>query len=155
MTQSILDRSWSIMRLTYGAVPIVAGADKFSNLLTDWTQYLSPLATRVVPVSPSTFMKAVGVIEMVAGALVLNRRSTRFGAYLVGGWLVGIAVNLVTTRRYFDIAVRDLVMGIGAITLGQLTKARAQERARSADVESRAREQTPGREQPLPGVYAP
>jgi uncharacterized membrane protein YphA (DoxX/SURF4 family) len=126
MSETVLDRSWSIMRATYGVVPIVAGADKFSNLLTDWKQYLSPLATRIVPVSPSTFMKAVGVIEMAAGALVLNRRSTRFGAYLVGAWLAGIALNLVTTKKYLDIAVRDLVMGIGAITLARLTRARAE-----------------------------
>jgi uncharacterized membrane protein YphA (DoxX/SURF4 family) len=116
------------MRLTYGLVPIVAGLDKFTNLLTDWTKYLNPLATRIVPVSPSNFMRGVGIIEVAAGALVLNRKTTRFGAYLVGGWLGAIAMNLITKRSHYDVAVRDIVMGIGAITLAKMTEARMQQR---------------------------
>lgn len=125
MQESQLDRPWWTLRLTYGLVPIIAGVDKFTNLLTDWTHYLSPLATKVIPVSAPTFMHAVGIIEIIAGVLVLNHRTTRFGAYLVSAWLACIAVNLVSTGNYLDVAVRDLVMGIGAFTLAKLTEIRA------------------------------
>jgi uncharacterized membrane protein YphA (DoxX/SURF4 family) len=123
--QEATTKSWWTLRLTYGLVPIVAGLDKFTNLLTDWTHYLNPLATKVVPVSAPTFMHAVGVIEIIAGVLVLNARTTRFGAYLVSAWLAAIALNLITMGNYLDVAVRDLVMGIGAFTLAKLTEARA------------------------------
>lgn len=136
MQDSAIDKPWWTLRLTYGLVPIVAGLDKFTNLLTHWTQYLSPLATKVVPVAPSTFMHGVGVIEVIAGLLVLNRKATRFGGYLVAAWLAAIAVNLITTGTFFDIAVRDLVMGIGAFTYAKLTEIRGAElpaeRARDA-----------------------
>lgn len=129
-----LDTPWWTLRLTFGLVPIVAGVDKFTNLLVDWTQYLSPVATNVLPISASTFMMIVGVIEIVAGLLVLSR-FTRFGAYLVSAWLLGIAINLVTMGTYFDIAVRDVVMAIGAFALAKLTEIRAHDatvmRARS------------------------
>ncbi len=121
--ESKLDTSWWTLRLTYGLVPIVAGLDKFTNILVDWKQYLSPFAG-VLPVSASTFMMIVGVIEIIAGFLVLSRH-TRIGAYVVSAWLVGIALNLVTTGQYFDVAVRDLVMAVGAFTLAKLSEARA------------------------------
>lgn len=124
MDDKALDKPWWALRLTYGLVPIVAGIDKFTNLLTDWKKYLSPRATRALPVSRPMFMRAVGVIEIAAGALVLNRRTTRIGAYVVSGWLAGISANLLTNRRYLDIAVRDLVIAIGALTFAKLTEAR-------------------------------
>jgi uncharacterized membrane protein YphA (DoxX/SURF4 family) len=127
MQDTALDKPWWTLRLTYGLVPIIAGVDKFTNLLTHWTQYLSPLATKVVPVAPSTFMHIVGVIEIIAGILVLNRRTTRFGGYLVAAWLAAIAVNLLTTGTFLDVAVRDLVMGIGAFTYAKLTEIRRAE----------------------------
>ncbi len=118
-----LNKPWWSLRLAYGLVPIVAGLDKFTNLLTDWTQYLSPLAERMLPFSASTFMSMVGVIEIAAGALVLTR-FTRVGAYVVSAWLVAIAINLLSTGQYFDIAVRDLVMSVGAFVLGKMTAVR-------------------------------
>ncbi|HUS65578.1 MAG TPA: DoxX family membrane protein [Kofleriaceae bacterium] len=118
-----LDRTWWILRLTFGLVPIVAGLDKFTNLLTDWTAYLSPTIASALPFSPSTFMGIVGVIEIVAGLVVLSR-FTRFGGYLVAAWLTCIALNLLATH-HFDIAVRDLVMATGAFTLARLTELRA------------------------------
>jgi uncharacterized membrane protein YphA (DoxX/SURF4 family) len=127
MQDKALDTPWWTLRLTYGLVPIIAGLDKFTNLLTHWTQYLSPLATKVVPVAPSTFMHIVGVIEIIAGILVLNRRTTRFGGYLVAAWLAAIAINLLTMGTFFDIAVRDVVMGIGAFTYAKLTEIRRAE----------------------------
>jgi uncharacterized membrane protein YphA (DoxX/SURF4 family) len=131
MRNQDLDAPWWTLRLTYGLVPIVAGFDKFTNLLTDWTQYLSPVATQVLPVSAATFMHVVGVIEIIAGLLVLSRW-TRVGAYVVSAWLVAIAANLVTTGQYLDVAVRDLVMAVGAFTLARLTEARPAHSSQSA-----------------------
>lgn len=119
-----LARTSEMLRWTYGLMPIAAGADKFTNLLTDWPKYLSPAAARRLPMSPRSFMRIVGLVEVAAGALVLNRRTARLGAYVVGGWLGAIAINLVS-RRAFDIAVRDLAMGIGALALGRMLTARA------------------------------
>ena len=113
---------WWTLRLTYGLVPIVAGLDKFTNLLVDWKQYLSPAASHL-PVSPATFMMIVGVIEIVAGCIVLSQH-TRLGAYVVSAWLVAIALNLLTTGRYLDVAVRDLVMAAGAFALAKLSEVR-------------------------------
>jgi uncharacterized membrane protein YphA (DoxX/SURF4 family) len=118
-----LDTPWWSLRLVYGLIPIVAGLDKFTNLLTDWTQYLSPLVVSALPVSPATFMGAVGVVEIAAGALVLSRY-TRAGAYLVSAWLVLIALALLTTGRFFDVAARDVALAVGAFTLARLTELR-------------------------------
>lgn len=107
------------LRLTYGIVPIVAGLDKFTNLLTHWEDYLGRNKS-MIPFDPGLFMKAVGVIELVAGILVLLR--PRIGAYIVMAWLICIALQLIIGGGYFDVAVRDLVMALGAFTLAQLTK---------------------------------
>jgi uncharacterized membrane protein YphA (DoxX/SURF4 family) len=123
MSDSQLTSPYWALRLAYGAVPIVAGLDKFTNLLTDWSQYLSPLAERVLPFSGATFMQIVGVIEIAAGALVLSRFTT-LAAYVVTGWLVLIALNLLTSGHYLDVAVRDLVMAAGAFTLARLSEVR-------------------------------
>lgn len=109
----------NILRLTFGIVPIVAGLDKFTNLLTDWAQYLNPLVTDILPISAHAFMMIVGVIEIVAGILVLSR--TEIGGFLVAAWLVLIALNLITQGRYLDVAVRDLVMAISSFTLARMT----------------------------------
>jgi hypothetical protein len=116
------DRVYGALRLTYGLVPIVAGLDKFTNLLCDWTKYLSPLARNVLPFSAGTFMMIVGVIEIIAGAIVLSR-FTRIGAYVVGAWLVAIAINLLTAG-FYDIAVRDAAMSVSAFCLASLARRR-------------------------------
>lgn len=108
--------------LTYGIVPIVAGLDKFTNLLTDWTQYIAPFVADLLPFSAGTFMAIVGVIEIVAGVLVFVK--PRFGGLLVAAWLVAIALNLLLAG-YFDVAVRDLVMAVGAWGLAQLAVSHA------------------------------
>jgi len=110
----------SILKWTYGLVPIVAGADKFTHLLTNWDQYLAPIVTDVIPVQPHTFMSIVGVIEIVAGIIVLTR--PKVGSLVVGCWLCGIAINLLLTGQYFDVAVRDIVMAIGAFCLHLLMR---------------------------------
>lgn len=108
--------------LTYGLVPLLAGLDKFLNLLTDWPKYLSPWMANLLPVSAETFMYAVGVIEIAVGLMVLTRW-TRIGAWIAAAWLALIALNLVT-MGLFDIAVRDLAMAVGAYTLARLAELR-------------------------------
>jgi hypothetical protein len=108
--------------LTYGLVPLLAGLDKFFNLLTDWPKYLSPWMANLLPMSAETFMYAVGIIEIAVGVLILTRW-TRLGAWIAMAWLVLIALNLVT-MGLFDIAVRDLAMAVGAYTLARLAELR-------------------------------
>jgi uncharacterized membrane protein YphA (DoxX/SURF4 family) len=111
----------NLLKYTYGLVPIVAGADKFTHLLTNWTKYLAPVVTDIIPLQPPTFMSLVGVIEIIAGILVLIK--PRIGSLVVALWLIGIALNLLLGGQYFDIAVRDIVMAIGAFSLFLLLKA--------------------------------
>lgn len=118
-----LELPWWALKIGLGVGPIITGADKFFNRLTDWTMYLSPLATKVVPVSPSTFMHVVGVVEIIAGLVVLSRY-TKIGAYVVSAWLLGIVVNLLTMGMFFDLAMRDVEIAIGAFALAQLTRVR-------------------------------
>jgi len=110
----------NLLRFTYGLVPIVAGADKFTHILTDWNKYLSPGIAGLVPFSPDTFMSIVGVIEIIAGIIVLVRAD--IGAFVVSAWLVCIAATLLLSGIYLDVAVRDIVMAIGAFTLGRLAR---------------------------------
>ncbi len=117
---------WAL-RIALGAVPFLAGLDKFFNLLTHWTQYLSPVVRGHLPVSPTTFMHLAGVIEMIVGLAILTRW-TRLGSYVAAAWLVCIAANLAIAG-FFDVAVRDLVMAVGAYTLAKLAEARAEEEA--------------------------
>ena len=111
----------SLLRLTYGIVPIVAGIDKFTNLLTDWTHYLNPAIAEMLPVSPYVFMMIVGGIEIVAGIIVLFRPA--IGGIIVAGWLTLIALSLIINGSFLDVAVRDLSMAIGAFSLSRLVRA--------------------------------
>lgn len=113
--RSAAERVITILRLTYGLIPIVAGADKFTDLLVNWDKYLAPAVAHVLPFSAHTFMMIVGVIEIVAGILVLAK--PRIGSIVVCLWLLGIAINLLLTGQYYDVAVRDIVMAIGAFSL--------------------------------------
>ena len=103
-------------------MPIVAGLDKFTNLLTNWVDYLGN-AGNIIPFDPVIFMKTIGIIEIAAGLIVLIR--PLIGAYIVMAWLICIALQLIFSGHYFDVAVRDLVMATGAYTLAQLTKLNA------------------------------
>lgn len=118
-----LNTAWWALRIGLGLGPIIAGIDKFFNILADWSMYLSPLATKVVPVSAPTFMHMVGMVEIIAGLIVLSRW-TRIGSYVVMAWLLGIAVNLLTTGMFYDLAVRDVEIAVGAFALSQLTAVR-------------------------------
>jgi uncharacterized membrane protein YphA (DoxX/SURF4 family) len=118
-----LDTSWWALRIALGVVLIVSGIDKYFNKLTDWGMYLSPYVTKIIPVSTPAFMHAVGAVEIVAGLIVLSRW-TKLGSYIVMLWLVGIALNLLTTGMFYDIAVRDLEIAVGAFVLSQLSTVR-------------------------------
>lgn len=117
---SRLNAAWWALRLALGLGPIITGVDKYFNKLTDWTMYLSPLATKVVPVSAPVFMRAVGVVEIIAGLIVLSRW-TKIGSYIVCLWLLGIVVNLLTMGMFYDLAMRDIEIAVGAFALSQLT----------------------------------
>lgn len=114
--------AWWALRIGLGVGPILAGLDKFFNILTDWTMYLSPLATKITHLSAPTFMHIVGVIEIVAGAFVLTRY-VRPASFVVMCWLLAIAVNLLITGMFYDLAVRDVEIAVGAFALFQLSSA--------------------------------
>ncbi|HEX8184601.1 MAG TPA: hypothetical protein VF747_07610 [Blastocatellia bacterium] len=118
-----LDSAWWALKIGLGAGPFLAGLDKFFNLLTDWEKYLSPMTERLLPVSGMTFMHIVGVIEMIVGLAILTRWA-RAGSYVAMLWLILIAVNLISSGAFLDVAVRDLEMAIAAYTLARLTEAR-------------------------------
>lgn len=122
-TENRLDSAWWALRIGLGGAAFLAGLDKFFNLLTNWQMYLSPLTERLLPVSGPAFMHMVGVIEMIVGLAILTRW-TRFGSYVAMLWLVLIAVNLISTGTFLDVAVRDLEMAIAAYTLARLTEVR-------------------------------
>lgn len=118
-----IEQAWWVLRIGLGVGPFLAGLDKFFNILTDWTMYLNPLATKIVPLSPATFMKTVGVVEMIVGLAILTK-FTRLGAYIAAAWLVCIAINLATMGMFYDLAVRDVEIALAAFVLARLTESR-------------------------------
>ncbi len=123
-----LNTAWWVLRIGLGVGPIITGVDKYFNKLADWGMYLSPLTVKVVPVSATTFMRVVGVVEIVAGLIVLSR-FTKIGSYIVTLWLLGIAVNLLTTGMFYDLAMRDVEIALGGFALSQLTAVREEQTA--------------------------
>jgi uncharacterized membrane protein YphA (DoxX/SURF4 family) len=118
-----LDRAWWLLRIGLGVGSILAGLDKFFNLLTNWEMYLNPLAPRLLHLQPSTFMHIAGVVEILVGVAVLTRY-TRYAAYVVMIWMWCIAANLVSQGAFFDIAVRDVEISLGAFALAMLSEVR-------------------------------
>lgn len=116
-----IDSSRRLLRAVYVFVPIVAGIDKFTNVLTTWSEYLPATIVDVLPVEPMVFMYAVGVVEIVAGLSLLTRYA-EYGAYVIAAWLVLVAGTLVVAG-FYDVAVRDLVIAVGAVALAQLLAA--------------------------------
>lgn len=119
-----MEQSFRALWLLYGVVPIVAGADKFVGLLANWEGYIAPVIRDALPVSPTTFMYAVGVVEIVAGILVFA--IPRVGAWVVTAWLLSIAGNLLIGGHFLDVAVRDVGLAVGAGVLGRLAAARTE-----------------------------
>ena len=126
-----LNRVWWALRIGLGLGAFLAGLDKFFNLLTNWSMYLSPFAEQMLPFDSTTFMHIVGVIEMAVGAAILTKW-TREASFVAAAWLAMIAINLVVSGMFFDLAVRDLEMSIAAIALGTLTHVRNSEQPRVA-----------------------
>jgi hypothetical protein len=123
--QRLLDRSdptyqaWQILHIGFTVAPIVAGLDKFFGFLVDWDQYLAPAIATLTPLG-TNLMVVVGVVEIVAGLVVLLR--PRIGGYLVAAWLLGIIVNLLLIPGYYDVALRDFGLLLGALALARLSE---------------------------------
>jgi len=115
-----LTQTFNLLKYTFGIVPIVAGADKFTNLLTNWEQYINPSMAGLLPFSAATFMMIVGVIEIAAGIIVLKK--TEIGGYIVAAWLTVVALTLLLGFKYVDVAVRDLVMAVAAFSMAKISK---------------------------------
>ena len=111
-------QAFVLLRVAFTVAPILFGLDKFFDVMVDWEQYLAPWINDIVPGSASFAMHVVGVVEIVAGIFVFLK--PRYGAYVVAAWLAGIIVNLLTYSGYYDIALRDFGLLLGALTLGRL-----------------------------------
>lgn len=127
-----LNRTWWVLRIGLGVGPILAGLDKFFNLLTNWEMYLNPLAPKLLHLQPATFMHIVGVVEIAAGIAVLTKY-TRYAAYVVMVWLWCIALSLVSQAAFFDVAVRDVEISLAAFALAKLSEVRATATQRSTE----------------------
>lgn len=123
-------QAFALLRTVFTVAPILFGLDKFTNLMTDWTIYLAPWINDIVPWDAATDMRIVGVIEIAAGILV--GVAPRIGAYVVAAWLAGIIINLLTLSGFYDIALRDFGLLVGALALARL--AQGQHEARGAEV---------------------
>jgi uncharacterized membrane protein YphA (DoxX/SURF4 family) len=113
-------QAFTLLRIAFTVAPILFGLDKFFNVMVDWEQYLAPWINDIVPGSASTAMHLVGVIEIVAGILVALK--PRYAAYVVAAWLAGIIIDLLTYSGYYDIALRDFGLMLGALTLARLAQ---------------------------------
>jgi hypothetical protein len=110
---------WTISRYVYGLVPILIGADKFTFFIVNWNIYVSPFVASYFPIM--YFVPAIGIIEIVAGLLILTKFS-RFGAYLVAAWIGLVIVNLFMIGGIYDIILRDIAIAFGYIAFGKLTE---------------------------------
>lgn len=110
-------QAYRLLHLGFTVAPILAGIDKFTNLLVDWTQYLAPFVSGILPAE--TFMMVVGVVEIIAGLVVFFK--PRIGAYIVALWLLGIIGNLLLIPGYLDVALRDFGLFLGALALARLS----------------------------------
>ncbi len=112
------DRAFFLLRTVFVIAPIAFGLDKFAEILTEWDGYLAPWINDIVPGDAHQAMLVVGVIEIVAGVAVAVM--PRYGALLVAAWLAGIMVNLVSMGEFYDVALRDFGLLIGALALAVL-----------------------------------
>ncbi len=110
--------AYLLLRTGFTVLPIVFGADKFANVLTNWEHYLAPWIVRLIPLTAHQAMLVVGVIEIVAGIAVAIK--PRYAAYIVAAWLAGIVINLVSYPGFYDIALRDFGLMLAALTLARL-----------------------------------
>jgi hypothetical protein len=111
-------QAYAVMRLAFTVAPLAFGLDKFFNVMVHWPIYLAPWINDIAPGSAQQFMYFVGVVEILAGIAVAVK--PRYGAYLVAAWLGGIVINLLTYSGYYDIALRDFGLMLGALALARL-----------------------------------
>ena len=123
-------QAYTLLRVGLAVAPILFGLDKFANVLVDWPQYLAPWVDDILPGSAQDVMYVVGVVEILAGLLVALR--PRYGAPLVAAWLGGIIINLLTYSGWYDIALRDFGLMLGALTLARVASADPPRRAGGA-----------------------
>ena len=114
-------QAFALLRIGFTVAPIVFGLDKFADWLVDWHIYLAPELNDVIPGNAHQAMLVVGVIEIVAGLAVALK--PKFGGYLVAIWLAGIIVNLLLQADFYDVALRDFGLLLGALTLARLATA--------------------------------
>jgi hypothetical protein len=114
-------QAFTLLRIGFTVAPILFGLDKFLDWLVDWRIYLAPEINDLIPGSAHQALLAIGVIEIVAGLVVAVR--PRFGGYLVAAWLGGIIVNLLLQADFYDVALRDFGLLLGALTLARLATA--------------------------------
>ena len=114
-----VSHAYHILHIGFTILPIIAGLDKFFNFLTNWQQYLSPKFD--IFHNPNTTMLVVGIIEIVAGIGVWLK--PKYFAYIVALWLLGIIVNLLLLEKFYDVALRDFGLMLGALALGRLSQA--------------------------------
>jgi hypothetical protein len=112
-------QAFLLLRVGFALAPVLFGLDKFFNLLTDWERYLAPWIVNALPGNAHQIMLVVGAIEILAGIVVAVR--PRIGAYVVAAWLGGIIVSLLSQGAFYDIALRDFGLLLGALTLGRLS----------------------------------
>jgi uncharacterized membrane protein YphA (DoxX/SURF4 family) len=111
-------QAFLLLRITFTVAPILFGADKFANVLVNWEKYLAPWIRDVSPLSATHTMYVVGVIEIIAGLAVAIK--PRYAAYVVAAWLAGIIINLLSYSGWYDVALRDFGLMLGALTLARL-----------------------------------
>jgi hypothetical protein len=111
---------FNLLKFTFVIVPIVAGLDKFTDILTHWENYLNPAISGLIPFTAYTFMMIVGVIEIAAGIIVLVKPA--LGGIIVAAWLTLIAITLIAGGNFLDVAVRDLVMAIAAFSMARIAR---------------------------------
>lgn len=114
-------QAFLLLRLGFTVAPILFGIDKFLDWLVDWRIYLAPEINDLIPGDAHQAMLVIGVVEIVAGLVVAVR--PKFGGYLVAAWLAGIIVNLLLVADFYDIALRDFGLLLGALTLARLATA--------------------------------
>lgn len=112
-------QAYQILHVGFTVLPIIAGLDKFFHILVNWDMYLAPVVVRLSPIPAHSLMMIIGVIEIIAGILVAIR--PRVGAYVVAAWLWGIIINLLLVSGYYDVALRDFGLSLGALALGRIS----------------------------------
>ena len=113
-------QAYHILHFAFVAAPLIAGIDKFLHLLVNWDQYLAPWIANLSPITPHALMLIVGIVEIIAALIVAFK--PRVGAWIVFAWLWAIIINLLSYPGFYDIALRDFGLSLGALALARLSK---------------------------------